>query len=313
MMNAIDIAERALSGFAPTQAELAFLYSLGPDDPAASEIFAAARKLREAASGGRGKLYAQIGIDAGPCPCNCHYCTFAACNVGAVPERADLEPADVVEISAIFAELGVECISLMTTGAYPLEAYLDLVKRVREAVGSSVELMSNIGDLGAEEAAALKEAGIDVAYHAVRLGEGEITGISPLRRWQTLDALRAAGLRISTGVGPIHTQSDPDEIAAMTLKVLDYDPVCAGTTSMHVVPGTKLDWAHEITMEQRRFNSAVFRLAAGTAVPFGNDNSAWADAGSKPRGSEHIVSREALEQSVVAARKALLDDGWAVG
>ena len=55
----------------------------------------------------------------------------------------------------------------------------------------------------------MNEAGATAAYHALRLGEGEITDIKPIDRRRTIRYLHAAGLQLMTGVEPVWGGIDP--------------------------------------------------------------------------------------------------------
>lgn len=85
-----ELCEKALGGAWLDAGELARLLELS-DAAARSRVVTAADALSREAAGGRGFVYAQIGVDRHPCPENCRFCAFAACNVSphAPGERAE--------------------------------------------------------------------------------------------------------------------------------------------------------------------------------------------------------------------------------
>ena len=74
------ICEIAKSGHTPAPEDLAKLLEIEPGTPQDEILNATANELVRRGNGGLGYVYAQIGLDAGPCAGNCHFCNFAACN-----------------------------------------------------------------------------------------------------------------------------------------------------------------------------------------------------------------------------------------
>ena len=74
------ICEIAKSGHTPAPEDLAKLLEIEPGTPQDEILNVTANELVRRGNGGLGYVYAQIGLDAGPCAGNCHFCNFAACN-----------------------------------------------------------------------------------------------------------------------------------------------------------------------------------------------------------------------------------------
>ena len=164
---------------------------------------------------GRGYVYAQIGVDSTACPKNCRFCSFAAVNAPQDYDPANVEVpvGRIVHYAKLFDSEGVYLVSLMATAALDFDRYLDIVRAVRASVSDRMVIAANTGDLTLEQAQALKDAGANAAYHALRLGEGEWTGIAPVERRCTLRRLKAAGLDVMTGVEPVWQGADPLELS----------------------------------------------------------------------------------------------------
>lgn len=269
-------------------------------------------ELIQRASGGRALLYSQIGIDANPCPGNCWYCSFAAKN-NDWKDKAEVPLDQIVEYSRILDDAGVHMISLMTTANYDFQQYLDVISAVRETIKPNVGIMVNTGDFDYDQAVKLKEAGGDIVYHAVRVGEGKITSIPLEKRWDTVHAAIDAGLRISSGIEPMYHGADIEEAVQRMYQIAELDPICSGIGELVCVEGTPMENYENITKEERRILDSVWHLVAGLGKqPYGGMNTRWIDAGANPRGTEMLVGEERIRSDVERARAELVANEWTV-
>jgi biotin synthase len=275
----------------------------------ADRIRDAACALTRHASGNRGQVFAQIGLDALPCPADCRYCSFAARNT-ALEARDELSLDEVVGYARVFDAAGIHLISLMVTAAYRFDRYLQVIAAVRAAIRPTTPLLANAADLTREQAERLRAAGADVVYHAVRLREGRITDIAPERRRQTIANVRAAGLRLMTGVEPLFEELEPSEIADRIFETLDMGAVCTGVCPLVLVPGSRMAHLTPPSDERRHLIGALYRLAVGTRVPFGMGGLSWVDAGTNPRGRHLSKDAAELAGQVEDKRRELVRDGW---
>ena len=312
------LCDRVLDGGEATREELRAVMEVQPDTPSAKLLRQTERALARRGNGGFGYIYAQIGLDANPCPGNCHFCDFAACN-GKVRGSAEVPLDLVLHCCDLFAEEGVHLVSLMTSAAYDFDAYLAVVERARAAVGDDVAIMANTRDISFDDALNLKEAGADCIYHAVRLGEGTITGFDERARWESLDNARAAGLAVSTAVGPVYQSEGPlspyrqtgEQIIERIYRVLAYDPICSGVTGLHAVEGTKMAHVKPFEQGKMRVIGGAFQLAARGAIPHGGCSSIpWVDAGLDPRARGFSSDDDRLRSRIAEARERLARDKW---
>jgi rhodanese-related sulfurtransferase len=91
----------------------------------------------------------------------------------------------------------------MATASLSFSDFLNIGRLVRRSLEAETILIANIEDFGIQEAVALKEAGFNGVYHAVRLGEGKDTRISMQKRLETIAAVHKAGLKLGTCVEPV--------------------------------------------------------------------------------------------------------------
>lgn len=308
-----SIVDDAVSGTRATRDDLLFLMGFSAHSPEAAYVSWGAEAIGRKASHNTASIYAQIGLDATPCPENCAFCTLAARNAKA-KGRAEVPDDDIAHYARVFDEAGAHLISLMATAAFSFNHFLRVVSKVRKAVSPDMPIMANIGDITPAQAHELKEAGVQAFYHAKRLGEGVVTGILPARRDETMDAVRDAGLKLMSAVEPVSAETPAADIADRMLEVIEREPVCAGVGVLTAVPGTAMGDIAPVSRLRGKYLAAIMRLAAGTSIPngCGCGNVEWTDAGTNPRGRDLSCNPDFLKRDVARLRKQLARSEWDV-
>jgi biotin synthase len=289
--------------------ELLALLTISATGTDADLIRKTAQEMTRRSAGNRGQVFAQIGLDALPCPANCRYCSFAASNT-ALETRDELSLDQAVGYARVFDAAGVHLISLMVTASYDFDRYLRVVEAVRAVIRPNTALLANTADLTLRQAERLRGAGADAIYHALRLREGRITTIAPARRLQTIANARAVGLRLMTGVEPLFEELEPSEIADRMFDTLDMGAICTGTCPLVPVDGAQMAHCTPPSEQRRRLIGALYRLAVGTRIPFGMGGVSWVDAGTNPRGRHLSTDATVLSGQVAEKRRELELDGW---
>ena len=306
------LVDAACKGVQLTAEQLVTLLDVAEGTPTTEYVREKADGLSRTACKGRGFIHAQIGLDRLPCPENCRFCLFAACNKQEEddgPFLVDLD--DVIHVAKLFAAGGAHLISLMATASYSF-AQLEKAIRLAHEAAPNVALMVNAADMDIDQAKRLREAGASVAYHALRLREGEITDIKPEARKATMRAIRDAGLQLMTGVEPLFAEATSAEIAQVMCQIRAFSPYCTGVCKL-----TKSERADctltPASLERVRYVACVLRLAVGLSVPVGCAGAvAWVDAGCDPRGRGYATNDETLRKKLVQARQDLERAGWVV-
>lgn len=309
----LDTVERCLAGGMIDVDEAIAFMGYDSLSAEAAHIRWAAETIGRIAAGGIGQIYAQIGVDAGPCPLGCAFCSLAAANRRPGMPAGEVPLERIVGYAQAFDRAGVHLITLMSTGAMRFARYLEIVRAVRAAVSDDMPLMANTADFSREQAAQLKEAGVQAVYHADRLGEGAITGISPERREATIDAVRSVGLAFMSAVEPVQQSDRSEDIAQAMARVIAQRPYCAGVGALTAIPHGRDELA-PISRARGHFLAAIMRLMAGTSIPngTGSGNVLWVDAGTNPRARDLPVDEAALRRDVARQRKALIGQEWIV-
>jgi biotin synthase len=303
MVSAIvnDIVKKVFDGEFITSEVIKTLLQCEHHSVDAGFIMAAANTLNRQASGNRAEVHAQIGLNCSPCPRNCLFCAFAARNM-IFTEDTELPLEDAISMAKIAEHEGANAIFIMATGDYPMSKYLDITKEIRSHIKPETVMIANVGDFNYETGKQLKDAGFTGIYHAVRMGEGKVTGIAPETRLKTAQAAREAGLLIGTCVEPVGPEHDIDEIVEKIIIGRDIKPTYSGAARRITIPGTELEKFGMLTEYQMAFLVAVTRLAMGRNLMANcthepnllganaGANLFWAEVGTNPRDTEKETS-----------------------
>jgi len=316
------IVQKALDGVELDGDEVAALFDAPLFSMDSACILATARKLSERASNGSAEVHAQIGLNIAPCPCNCKFCAFAACN-GVFTESSELPVEEAVSAAKIFEQDGANGIFLMGTADYPFSRFVEVAQEVRRALLPETVMVANVGDFDKAEAKKLKDAGFAGIYHAIRLGEGRDTKLDPKRRLETFQNAREAGLHLGTCLEPVGTEHSTAELVEKTLITRDAGPVYSGSARRIPIPGTEMARLGIVSEARMAHILAVVRLAVGLSVP-GNcthepnvigaaagANFFWAEVGSNPRDSVKDT-KDARGKTVTWCRNVLEEAEWKV-
>ena len=311
----------ALSGRPVSDPEqIAMLLEIPLFSTESAVLQAAARQLSEQACNGGAEVHAQVAMNVGPCPRQCLFCSFAACH-GLFTEPKE-SPLDYVVAQARgFEEQGANAIYLMATGAYAFPRFLERGSVVRAALAPETVLIANISDFSREQARQLRDAGFTGVYHAVRLGEGEVTGIPVERRLQSIEAARDAGLVVGTcvePVGPEHTMAD---LVKLILLTRDMRPAYSGAARRIPIPTTSLSAYGVVSEAQMAHILAVIRVVLPLDIrghcthepsivgACSGANLFWAEAGANPRDTRERTE-EGRGMSVARCRELFGEADW---
>ena len=240
------IIARAQEGKAPTYEEVMELLALDEASPEATAVRGAANDLVRAKTGNAAVLLGQIGVDVYPCEADCQFCSFGKSHT-CFTEHVTMPIDEVVKRAKEFTKGGdLYALYLMTMHSFDKQYFLDCVRAVRAAVPASTRLVSNIGDTDREYFEQLKAAGLNAIYHVKRLGEGELTKISPDRREATIRAAHEAGLSIQDCCEPIGAETPNEAIATRLFEIKQRDDDYgiyngSGVMKRNSVPGTRYE------------------------------------------------------------------------
>ncbi|MBR5259809.1 MAG: radical SAM protein [Eggerthellaceae bacterium] len=318
----LDIIEKGLEGNGLTFDETVKLYELDENAKESSLLRWAGQELSMRSADGLAEVHAQIGLNSTTCPRNCKFCSFAACN-SARAQSFELSRQDVVDYAKEYEEQGANLILLLTTASYKFDKLIEMAQAVREVISPEMPLLVNTDDLTLERCHALKAAGVNGCYHAVRMGEGVDTEIPVEKRLETFKHIHEAGLSLQTCVEPIGPEHSAEEIAEAVFRCIENKPISAGAARRVPVPGTLLGERPAHTELANGNFVAAYRLATGLnprlncssnspLTASSGANLAWSEVGSNPRDAVEKTEIGGHGSSIARMQKWLRGGGWEI-
>ena len=321
MAHSIDyIIEKSLQGEELNKEEIAALFAVETFSVNSFKIQLASRKKSILASNGKAEVHAQVGLNVSPCPKNCEFCSFAAKNK-IFDKHIEHSLAAVTQSCLQFEEDGANAIYLMITANFPFERFLEIAGEVRKKLKPETVMIANVPDFNKEQAKKLKDSGFTGVYHALRIGEGKVTAISPHDRKKTFEAAREAGLVVGTCVEPVGPEHSIEELVEATIITREIKPAYSGSARRIPIPSTEMAKLGKVTEARMAHILAVVRLAMGYDIPgncthepnvigaaFGA-NLFWAEVGSNPRDVDENTEK-GRGMSVKQCRELFLEAEW---
>lgn len=222
-----------------TEDECVYLLGFPEDSPEADMTVCFADRLSRIANDNTGEIGAQIGIITGPCIADCGFCKYA---VGTTDTDVFVMSDDTLRdyIGRITEHGDVTVISLMTIHSFDFEDLLGAVRVAREEAPEDVVIAVNTGDLTRQQCISLRNAGVGRAYHAIRLGEGDVTRLNPFDRLETVRNLMSASIGVVTCTEPVGPEDSAREIVRSYLGS-EKEGFIHGSVAKRVpVPGTRM-------------------------------------------------------------------------
>lgn len=258
--------ENALQGRLLDRDKIIALLEIDPDSSLADTLGKAAREVAAEITGNFGRVWASIGVDYAPCPVNCHFCSFGE-QWGVIQEEYRWSATEIVDLAKKFLYGGAKWITLRTTEYYSLSELTALAKQIRKTIPGDYGIVANTGELTDQTATLLRNSGISIIYHSLRLREGIDTGLAVKSRLETLAAVQTSPLDLAFLVEPVGSEHTAAELADVFLTAMEYGASLTGAMARVPVPGTPL--GHIPAVSERRLAqvAAVTRLAAGRNAP----------------------------------------------
>jgi biotin synthase len=215
------ILSAAQEGKAPSKEQCAFLLSFPETSIEASMLRAVADACSRQRFSNEGIVLGQIGIEIGACPAGCKFCSFGEGHTHF--ETSTMTDEEIVARAADFTASGeLYALFLMTMHTFDMSRLLHVVRLVRETIPRETQIVVNIGDFYRAQAIDLKAAGVNGAYHVVRLREGTDTSLDPEQRKATIRAIKDSELDWYYCCEPIGPEHTPEELAEQIFLGLEY-------------------------------------------------------------------------------------------
>ncbi len=290
------ILQRALERKAPNRDEMVRLLQYPEQSLEAGILRAVANRITRERTGNHAILSGQIGYSTAPCSGDCTFCVFGAGH-STFPE-VEMSVEEVVEHAKAMTEGGMLTnLWLMAMHEFDFNRFLEMLAAVKAAIPDYVILSSNLGDLSLDQAKELKAAGLDSAYHTVRLREGIDTKIDRKTRLKTIQNIQEAGLSWGFCCEPIGPEHTPEELADQIVFGMGLKPKSFGAMRRVYLPNSPIADRGQISFLRHAQVVAVVALAtladpeitviggheANLIVLTSGANNACAESGANPR------------------------------
>lgn len=249
MSDWLALADRVLAGEEITNEEAEAILDC-PDDELLL-LMQGAYNIRRAYFGNKVKLNMIINAKSGLCPENCGYCSQSSISTAPVKTYKMVDKDTLIRGAEEAYRLQVGTYCIVASGRGPSEKEIDTVvsavKEIKERFG--LKVCACLGILKPEQAARLKEAGVDRYNHNINTSKEHHPTITTSHtyddRVRTVETVKQAGISPCSGViiGMKETKQDVINMAR-SLKVLDADSI--PVNFLHAIDGTPLAGTNEL-------------------------------------------------------------------
>jgi biotin synthase len=249
MPNWLELADRVIEGYELTDEEAQAILDC-PDEELLL-LMQGAYNIRRTYYGNKVKLNMIINAKSGLCPENCGYCSQSAVSTAPVKTYKMVDKETLIRGAeeAYRMRIGTYCI--VASGRGPSEKEIDTVvsavKEIKERFG--LKICACLGILKPEQAARLKEAGVDRYNHNINTSKEHHPNITTSHtyddRVRTVETVKQAGISPCSGViiGMKETKQDVINMAR-SLRILDADSI--PINFLHAIDGTPLEGTNEL-------------------------------------------------------------------
>ena len=260
-----ELSARTMRGGEPSREEILYLLETPPDSPQSELMRKKAQEMAIELTGNTGRVWSAVGIDRRSCPMNCEFCSFGE-KWGLIKDESEWPDEDVVKTARLSVSGGVSWFTLRTTEFYSVERLMALARKVRAEVPGDYALVVNTGELDAEKARQLKDAGVTGVYHTLRLGEGETTRFEPATRLATMSAVCDSDLELYHMVEPLGPEHGNEEIADRLIASRDCKAALSGVMARVNIKGTPFGDKEPVSESRVSQLVAVSRICGGSST-----------------------------------------------
>ena len=313
----LSITDRCVRRQPTSRLDRRYLLSFDERSEEAEYIISAADRFVKETCGNTGEIGVQIGVIVGPCYADCGFCNFASSTTDV--EDFTMGDGELTRYLDSVAESGiVSSVSLMTIHNFDFDDYLHIVETARSVLPEDIRICSNTGDLEPSEARELKKAGVNSAYHALRLGESIDNRLEPVDRARTMKNLISAGIPVAAGVEPIGPEHTMNGICESFEHAMGESCQCCSASARIPVPGTRMFSSGSISDRKLKLIRSALLLSStdmdNTEFGFyggfyGGFNRYFGEYSNSPKDREEL-SEKGMRHTVHWAAQSLISDGY---
>ncbi|MFS1514316.1 biotin synthase BioB [Chengkuizengella sp. SCS-71B] len=258
-----EYAEKAINGELLTLEE--GLSVLEADDDELLSIMNAAFQVRKHYYGKKVKLNLIINAKSGLCPEDCGYCSQSIVSDAPIEKYSLLEKDTLIDGAKKAQEMKVGTYCIVASGRGPsnkeLDEVIDAVKEIKDTM--PMKICACLGILSDEQAARLKDAGVDRYNHNLNTSKSNYANITSTHtyddRVDTVEQVKKSGMSPCSGciVGMGESNQEIVE-TAYALRELDADSI--PVNFLNAIKGTPLENMDELNPRKCLKVLALFRF-----------------------------------------------------
>ncbi len=244
-----QLAINTLAGHKLTDEEA--LSILNCPDEELLELINGAYTIRHYYFGNKVKLNMIINTKSGNCSENCGYCSQSSISSAPIEKYRMMDRESILKGAKQAHDLNVGTYCIVASGRGPtgseVDQVIDAIKEIKE--NYNLKVCACLGLLKPEQAAKLKEAGVDRYNHNINTSENHHESITTSHTYQdrvnNVELIKEHGMSPCSGViiGMKETKQDVIDMAR-SLHALDADSI--PVNFLHAIEGTPLAGVHEL-------------------------------------------------------------------
>jgi biotin synthase len=237
------IGDKVLDGELLTEAEAATLLETGPSDMV--ELLGIANRVRYQFLGDTVEFCTIINAKSGRCSEDCRFCAQSGHHEGEAETYPMLKADRIVAAARDAHQKGIQRFSIVTSGRGLTDKDRETVCTAAAGIheDSGILVDASLGFLTDDEAAALKDAGVERYHHNLETAEsffGRIcTTHSFADKIETICRAKDAGMTVCSG-GILGMGESPDQWLEMVFRLRDLAVDCIPVNVLNPRPGTPL-------------------------------------------------------------------------
>jgi len=207
-----------------------------------------------------------LSIKTGGCPEDCKYCSQSVHADGGVPSQGLMDIAPVLEAARKAKQAGATRFCLGAAWREPKgRAFVQVLEMIRQIKGMEMEACATLGMLNAEQAAKLRDAGLDYYNHNLDTDPDYYKEIISTRCYQdrldTLKHVRQSGMSICCG-GIVGMGESRRHRAGLVVQLARMEPHPESVPINMLVPikGTEMGEVEQIDMVEFVRTIAIARI-----------------------------------------------------
>ncbi|MBM4761882.1 biotin synthase BioB [Bacillus sp. B15-48] len=201
--------------------------------------------------GNKVKLNLIVNAKSGLCPENCGYCSQSSISTATVDKYKMMDREELLKGAEQANRLGAGTYCIVASGRGPSDKEIDqvssAVKEIKEKY--NLKICACLGLIQREQAAKLKEAGVERYNHNLNTSENHHEAITTSHTYQdrvgTVQMIKDLGISPCSGaiIGMKETKQDVIDMAR-SLKAIDADSI--PVNFLHAIDGTPLEGTNEL-------------------------------------------------------------------